>query len=62
MNTMKICISTDEGTMTVYATSVDQAARKFGYASADALRRAVERSGGYGSLVIDDVVVWRVAR
>jgi len=58
----KIQISTDEATMTIDATSADQAAREFGYASAAALRRAVERSGGYGSLVIDGVTVWRVAR
>lgn len=61
-NTKTIRISTDEATMTICAASADDAAREFGYASSDALRRAVERSGGYGSLTIDGVVAWRVAR
>lgn len=55
-----IRIVTDEGNMTIDATSADEAARAFGYASADALKRAVERSGGFGSLSIDGITVWRI--
>jgi len=60
-------LSTDSGTTTVTADSVDAAAvelarieRIRGVATAADLRDAIERAGGYGTLTEDGAPVWRI--
>lgn len=66
----KWTLSDDTGISTVDAIDADDAARKLaaneriaGVSSSDDLRSAVERAGGYGSLIDPDgVAVWSVGR